>query len=265
MTSTGLNFNCALITGGGGGIGKALATYLISKGKKVIIAGRTESNLKATAEEIGATAYYVFDQGVLSSIPSFVKRLVSEHPDLDCLINNAAIQEPLKVEDEDAIAFLQKADNEIDINIRGPLHLTLHLLAHLKAKPTALVVNITSGLAYVPAVVTCPGYNASKSWLRSWTLNLRSQLKKTNVRVVEIAPPMVETNLHRHHDDPDNNKKHKNPMSLSLTEFMDDITEKLERGDETIGAGMAAGAVEKWWNTFGQLYGSAEERFANPN
>lgn len=261
MDSKNLSFKCALITGGGGGIGRALATYLISKGKKVIIAGRTESNLKVAAEEIGAVAYYVFDQGSISSIPEFVNRVVSEHPDLDCVINNAAIQEPLKVQD-DAIDFLQKADREIDINIRGPMHLTLHLIPHFKTKPAALIVNITSGLGFVPVVPLCPGYNASKAWMRSWSINLRTQLRDTNVRVVEIAPPMVETNLHRHHDDPDNNKKHKNPMSLSIDEFMKEVSEKLERDDETVAAGTAAQHSEKWWNAFGPLYEGAEKRYA---
>ncbi|KAI9157899.1 oxidoreductase [Paramyrothecium foliicola] len=262
MASSNLNFNCALVTGGGGGIGKALATYFISKGKKVIIAGRTESNLKKTAQEIGAAAYYVFDQAVISSISDFVSRITTEHPDLDCLINNAAIQEPLKVQD-DAAEFLQKADQEIDINIRGPMHLTLHLISHLKSKPSALIVNITSGLGFVPVVVLCPGYNASKAWMRFWTLNLRSQLRSTNVRVVEIAPPMVETDLHRHHEDPDNNKKEKNPISLSLKEFMSEVTEKLERGDEIIAAGTAARHAEKWWNTYGELYEGFEKSYVD--
>ncbi|KFA65032.1 hypothetical protein S40285_05628 [Stachybotrys chlorohalonatus IBT 40285] len=255
-----MDFQCALVTGGGGGIGKALAKYFISKGKKVIIAGRTESNLKSTAQDIGAQRYYVFDQGEVSSIPGFVKRITSENPDLDCLVNNAAIQEPLNVQ-SDATSFLEKADKELDINVRGPMHLTLHLLPHLKQKPHAKVINITSALAYVPMAIAVPGYNASKSWLRSWNLNLKTQLSGTSVRVIEIAPPLVETDLHRHHDDPDNNKKHKNPIALSIDEFITEATDKLERGDEFIGAGIAAGAVQGWWETFGSRYENAAKNY----
>jgi short-subunit dehydrogenase involved in D-alanine esterification of teichoic acids len=255
-----LAFNCALITGGGGGIGKALASYFLANGKQVIIAGRTESTLAATAKEIGATAYYVLDQGDLTSIPAFVKRVTAEHPDLDCLVNNAAIQAPLSVHG-DELEFLLKADEELDINVRGPMHLTLRLLPHLKSKECGLVVNITSGLGYIPALISCPGYNATKAWMRSWSVNLRTQLRSTGVRVVEIAPPMVETDLHRYHEDPDSNKKDRNPMALSMDEFMSEVTSKWENGDETIGAGTAAGHAEKWWAAFGPPYGEFEKRY----
>src|SRR5690242_16832269 len=108
MTQDALAFNCAVITGGGGGIGRALAEYLISKGKKVLIAGRTEANLITTAKEIGAAGYYVLDTGKTDDIPAFVKKITSEHPELDCLINNAGVQRPIEVLKNDD--FLQKAD-----------------------------------------------------------------------------------------------------------------------------------------------------------
>jgi short-subunit dehydrogenase involved in D-alanine esterification of teichoic acids len=144
MPSTNYDFKTALVTGGGGGIGKALAQQLIKDGKKVIIAGRTESKLRKTQKEIGAAAYYVLDTGDVSAIPNFTKKLISEHPDIDCLINNAGVQRPLNVNDMDPSEFGGKADQEIDINIRGPMHLALNLLSHFKTKPTALIVNVSS-------------------------------------------------------------------------------------------------------------------------
>jgi NADP-dependent 3-hydroxy acid dehydrogenase YdfG len=84
-----LSFKCALITGGGGGIGRAMAENLIALGKSVIIAGRTESNLKKTASEIGAKDHYVLDVSDIASMDGFVKNLLSKHPEVDCLINNA--------------------------------------------------------------------------------------------------------------------------------------------------------------------------------
>jgi short-subunit dehydrogenase involved in D-alanine esterification of teichoic acids len=150
MSSSSYNFKTALITGGGGGIGKALAHQLIKDGKKVIIAGRTESKLQSASKEIGAAAYYVLDTGDVASIPSFIKKITSEHPDLDCLVNNAGVQRPLDVNKMSASEFGEKADQEIDINIRGPMHLTLHLLPHLKTKPNPLIVNISSILGFVP-------------------------------------------------------------------------------------------------------------------
>lgn len=173
MVSNNLHFQCALVTGGGGGIGKELSKYLISKGKKVIIAGRTESTLQSTAKEIGASAYYVLDTGAISDIPRFVQTVTSEHPELDCLVNNAGVQRPLEVLKQDADDFLGKADNEINTNIRGPMHLAVGLLPHLKSKPHALVVNVSSVLGFVPFSIINPVYNGTKAWLHFWSMNLR--------------------------------------------------------------------------------------------
>ncbi|KAF2805893.1 NAD(P)-binding protein [Mytilinidion resinicola] len=141
-----LSFQTVLITGGAGGIGRALASHFIASGKKVIIAGRTASTLKTTAEEIGAAACYVLDTGATASIPPFIAKLVQEHPDLDCLINNAGVQRPLSVLDDPPAEFLAKADQELDINVRGPLHLELGLLPHFRAKGAATIVNVSSVL-----------------------------------------------------------------------------------------------------------------------
>ncbi|KAI1759372.1 NAD(P)-binding protein [Hypoxylon sp. FL1150] len=254
MAPTNMDFKCALVTGGGGGIGKALSEYLISKGKKVIIAGRTESNLQKTAKEIGAAGYYVLDTGAISDIPAFISRIIKDHPELDCLVNNAGVQRPLQVQKQTPEDFLSKADNELNINIRGPLHLAVGLLSHFKSKPHALIINVSSVLGYVPFSIINPVYNGTKAWLHFWSMNLRSQLRDTNVRVVEIAPPTVATDLHRERENPDDNKKENNPNALSLGEFMQEVSEKLEKGDETIGAGMSADVVEKWYNTFGDMY-----------
>lgn len=168
-----MDFTCALVTGGGGGIGKELSKYLISKGKKVIIAGRTESNLQSTAREIGAVAYYVLDTGDIPSIPGFISKITSEHPELDCLVNNAGVQRPLQVLKQDPEDLLAKADQEININIRGPMHLAVGLLAHFKSKPHALIVNVSSVLGFVPFSIINPVYNGTKAWLHFWSMNLR--------------------------------------------------------------------------------------------
>ncbi|EWZ48924.1 hypothetical protein FOCG_07335 [Fusarium oxysporum f. sp. radicis-lycopersici 26381] len=259
MAADGLAFQCAIITGGGGGIGRALAEYLILKGKKVLLAGRTESNLKSTTKEIGAAGYYVLDTGKISDIPEFIMKITSEHPELDCLINNAGVQRPIDVLKHGD--FLQKADYEIDVNIRGPMHLSLALIPHLREKSSACIINISSGLAYVPLSVINPVYNGTKAWLHFWSMNLRTQLKSTNIRVVEIAPPMVATDLHRERENPDDNKKEYAPHTLSLEEFMQEITPKFERGDDTIGAGLASQAVDAWFELFGKYYDEAASSY----
>ncbi|KAF2621400.1 NAD(P)-binding protein [Macroventuria anomochaeta] len=175
MSSSNYSFKTALVTGGGGGIDKALSQQVIKDGKTVIIAGRTESKLKDSAKEIGATAYYcsvtaictfvryVLNTGDVASIPDFVKKITKEHPDLDCLSNNAGVQRPLDVNDMETSEFTQKADQGIDINIRGPMHLALHLLPHLKSKPAALIVNVSSVLGFVPFSIIKPCLQRDKS------------------------------------------------------------------------------------------------------
>merc|ERR1711988_479180 len=236
MPGDKLNFKCAVITGGAGGIGRAMAEYFIANGKKVLLAGRTESNLQETSKSIGAAGYYVLDTGKTADIPSFVEKITKEHPELDCLVNNAGVQRPIEVVRMDAVDFLSKADQEIDINIRGPMHLALTLLPHLQSKPSATIINVSSVLGFVPFSIINPVYNG------------------TNVRVVEIAPPMVETDLHRERVDPDDNKKEKNSMALSLKEFMDEISAKLENGDDMITAGPGNDMVRKWYDAYGGIY-----------
>ncbi|KAG5951502.1 putative secondary metabolism biosynthetic enzyme [Claviceps sorghi] len=256
------DFTCALITGAGGGIGKALAQYFISLHKKVLLLGRTESNLADTASQIGAAGYYVLDVGQTASVASFASRITKEHPDLDCLVNNAGIQRPLEVLQGDAADFLAKADQEIDVNIRGPLHLTLALLPHLQTRPCGLVVNVSSVLGFVPFSVVTPVYNGTKAWLHFWSLNLRSQLRQegSRVKVVEIAPPLVGTDLHRDREDPDDNKKEKNKQALSVEEFMDDVRRGFEAGEDMITAGMGKAIVEKWYSTLGDVYERASSK-----
>ncbi|KAK1624047.1 short-chain dehydrogenase [Colletotrichum phormii] len=257
-TSTdNLRFTCAVITGGGGGIGKVMAQHFISKGKKVIIAGRTESKLQETAKEIGAADYYVLDTGKVEQIPDFVKRITKDHPELDCLVNNAGVQRPLEILKDDD--FLLKADQEIDINIRGPMHLALGLLPHLQTKESALIINVSSVLGFIPFSIINPVYNGTKAWLHFWSMNLRTQLKTggSQVKVVEIAPPTVATDLHRERTDPDDNKKANNPDALSVDEFMEEVAKKLEDGVETIGPGMAGEVIDRWYGAFGEQYAKA--------
>ncbi|KAE8451494.1 hypothetical protein EG329_003567 [Mollisiaceae sp. DMI_Dod_QoI] len=251
MSHSTMSFNTALVTGGGGGIGKAIAQYFISQGKKVIIAGRTESKLQASTKYLGhGTTYCVLDTGDIPSIPSFCQKILKEHPDIDCLVNNAGVQRPLTFTSFD----VDKADQEININIRGPMHLITHFLPHFKTKPSATIINVSSVLGFIPISVINPVYNGTKAWLHFFTMNLRTQLSQSkdseNIKVVEIAPPTVGTDLHREREDPDDNKKEKNKNALSVDEFMEFVSKGLEESKETIGAGMSEEVVERWYRDF---------------
>ncbi|KAG8680919.1 hypothetical protein FRC08_015960 [Ceratobasidium sp. 394] len=190
-----LLWNCALVTGGGGGLGKAFAQSLVERGKKVYLAGRTESNLAATAKEIGAAGYFVVDIGDIASLPAFVERFVKEAPEVDCVLNNAAIQKPLDFANG---ADLDAADQEININVTGLVHLCALFVPHLKQKEHACIMNVTSGLGYVPSAHV-PIYSATKAFVHSFTLSLREQLRPIGITVIELSPPLIESDLHRDH------------------------------------------------------------------
>lgn len=254
MTHT-LDFQCAIITGGSGGIGYAMSKWLLSQGKKVIIVGRTEAKLKKAAKELGHdTTYYVLDTGDIPAIQPFVTKMLAEHPEVDCLVNNAGIQRPFDIHNFD----VDKADQEIAINIRGPMRLAVGFLDHFKSKANgAVIINVSSVLGFIPTSVINPVYNGSKAWVHFWTMNLRTQLKDTKIKVVEIAPPTVATDLHRERENPDDNKKENNESALSVEEFMGFLTKGLKEDVEVIGAGSSVQVVDRWYNEFGRDYEKA--------
>ncbi|KAL5329097.1 hypothetical protein ACEPPN_002606 [Leptodophora sp. 'Broadleaf-Isolate-01'] len=224
MAPKTLAFKCALVTGGGGGgIGLAMAQHLISLGKSIILTSARKSS--------------------------------KEHPEGDCLINNAALQRPFDINKFD----LENADQEIDIN--RPMHLTIGFLEHFKRKEAATIVNISSLLGYVPTSIISPLYNATKAWVHFWTMNSRTQLGSDeggrNSKVVEVAPPTVATNLHRDRKGADDNKKATNLNALELPEFMKFVAKGWEQDKGTIGAGRSAGVVDRWYVAFEEDYREA--------
>ncbi|ODQ52062.1 putative short-chain dehydrogenases/reductase [Saitoella complicata NRRL Y-17804] len=257
--SGSFNWNCALVTGGGGGLGKAIAQLFLSKGKQVIIAGRTESNLQATVKQLNnpKLSYVVLDTSKTETFASFVSDLLKEHPEVDCLVNNAGIQKPLSftsLTDSSKIdAFTSGAESEIQTNITGVVNLTAHFLPHILSKPSGAIITVSSGLAFVPLTL-CPVYSATKAFIHSYTLSLRYQLRDTKVKVIEVAPPLVGTDLHRDHSDPDNNKKEKNPMSLTVEEFINQVESQMEEGRDEVAPGFAEPRAKAWQETFGEMF-----------
>ena len=204
-----------LITGGGSGIGKAMAGALHARGAKVIIAGRRREPLEAVAAAHPGMALETLDVADPASIKTFAARVIETHPDLNVLINNAGIMVA-----EDGID-LAVAEQTIAINLLGPIRLTAALLPHLKRKAAATVVNVTSGLAFVPLTST-PTYSATKAALRSWSQSLRHQLAGTSVEVLEWAPPAVATDLVPGHAE--------NPNSMPLADFTAESLALFEAG-----------------------------------
>lgn len=184
--------NTMLITGGGSGIGKALAEAFHAEGNKVIIAGRRTDALEAVVKANPGMEFRTLDIADAGSISAFAAELVSSFPDLNAVLNNAGIMKPEAI--ADAPDYLAIAEETIAINLLGPIRLTAALLPHLKTKADATVLTVSSGLAFVPLALT-PTYSATKAAIHSYSQSLRHQLKDMGIDVIEIAPPYVQTEL----------------------------------------------------------------------
>jgi uncharacterized oxidoreductase len=190
-----------LITGGGSGIGLGLVKQFLKRGSpKLLITGRREEVLQSAAGEFPEQIFYrVSDAGAVQDREDLLTWVQTEHPDCNALVNNAGVQRQFPLHKDDA-AWHERA-HEIEINLHGPVHLcslfTPYLLA--KQKETTLLANVSSGLAFVP-YPNAPVYCATKAALHSYTMSLRYALSETNVRVVEIIPPAVKSNLGGAHD-----------------------------------------------------------------
>lgn len=182
--------NTMLVTGGGSGIGRALAERFHALGNRVIVAGR---RVEALDEVVGANpgmTGLALDVGDPASIAEAAARLAREAPGLNVLVNNAGIMRTEALDDAYTVA---DAEATVTTNLLGPIRLTAALLPQLRAAEGAAVVNVTSGLAFVPLVAT-PTYSATKAAMHSWTISLRRQLAGV-VEVIELAPPAVQTEL----------------------------------------------------------------------
>jgi len=184
--------NTILITGGGSGIGRGLAEAFHALGNHVIIAGRRQQALdQTTAENPGMTSLAI-DIGDPANIRSFAAELAARYPSLNVLINNAGIMrfERLRAQPTD----LADAEAIVTTNLLGPIRLTAALLPLLEKQPHSAIMNVTSGLAFVPMAPT-PTYCATKAALHSYTESLRYQLQGSTIEVLELIPPYVATHL----------------------------------------------------------------------
>ena len=187
MKSSG---NTILITGGGSGIGAALAHRFHDAGNVVIIAGRRQVALDAAAEGRPNIHTMALDVESAEGVADFAARVLASFPALNVLINNAGI---MRFEALDHARDLSDAEATITTNLLGPIRLTNALIDHLVAQPDSAIVNVTSGLAFVPLVDT-PTYNATKAAIHSYTIAMRDALAG-KVEVIELAPPAVQTGL----------------------------------------------------------------------
>jgi uncharacterized oxidoreductase len=210
--------NTILITGGGSGIGRALAEAFQQRGNQVIVAGRRQAALGAVARANPGIRTAALDVRDPQAIQRFAAHITADFPALNAVINNAGI---MRVEDWRAAEVdLATAQATIETNLLAPLRLSAALLPHLRRQPRATVLNVSSGLAFLTMADT-PAYSATKAALHAFSDALRYQLKETGVDVIEIVPPYVQTELM-------NKQQATNPNAMPLADFIGEVMQILD-------------------------------------
>lgn len=209
-----LSGNTILITGGTSGIGLAFAEQFLLEGSTVIICGRRTDRLEQIKDKFEGIVIKECDVSVSSQRVELSEWVITNYPEVNLLMNNAGIQLATDLTKPIDLGRLQ---SEVEINFIAPVHLASLFVPHLLTKKAAFIVNISSGLAFVP-IAFMPVYCATKAALHSLTLSLRYQLKNTSVKVFEIAPPSVDTELgHDRRED-----KSQSHGGLPVNEFIDE-------------------------------------------
>jgi uncharacterized oxidoreductase len=185
-----LTGNTIFITGGGSGIGRGLAEELHKRGNKVIVSGRRKSRLDSVTKASPGIEAVELNIADPDSIERVAKKLTAEHPDLNVLINNAGIMEPGQAA---GVIDDRLLVSTVATNLLGPIRLTSALMDQIKSRRGVIVYN-TSVLAFVPMAVAA-AYSATKAALHSYVLSQRFLLRDSGVRVLEVAPPWVRTEL----------------------------------------------------------------------
>jgi uncharacterized oxidoreductase len=228
-----MHSNTVLITGGSSGIGRGLAEALQGLGNRVIVAARREDALRAICVANPGMRSVALDVTDPACIRDVAARVACEFPALNCVVNNAGIQRhhdfagggPL---DDEAVV------EEVNTNLLGVIRVASAFLPHLRGKPGATLVNVSSGLAFVP-LARFPVYCATKAAVHSFTMSLRHQVRGTGVQVVELIPPYVATELGRD----SKAAGFSGPSPMPLGEFITEAMKGLESGADEVAVGTA--------------------------
>jgi len=222
-----LDKNTVLITGGSSGIGLELSKVLIQKGNKVIICGKSKEKLEAAKKLEPNLIIYQCNLSNQQECFDLAKIIIDNHPELNILINNAAIVNKIDfIKKDNAIELAEK---EYQTNLIAPIHLIKLLYDTINANESPAIINITTGLIYAPRVIY-PFYNSSKSALHSFTQTLRIRLKNERTKVVEVMFPAVSTPWHNG-----------NPpkIAISVEQAVRQMIKGLEKGKQEIRIGGA--------------------------
>lgn len=212
-----------LITGGGSGIGLALAERFYKAGNKVIICGRRREKLLEVKEKFPDLHIKVCDVSNEAERISLFDSMINEFPNLDVLVNNAGIQQRINL--QHPMNDWNYYHQEIAANLEAPIHLSLLFLPHLLKQTGGTIINVSSYLGISPAA-WAPVYSATKAALHSFTMSLRLQFAETNVNLVEVFPPAVNTDL---------GGVGLHTFGVPVNDFADAVFAGFENGDEEIG------------------------------
>ncbi|KAF3059204.1 putative oxidoreductase DltE [Daldinia childiae] len=238
-----------LIIGATSGIGEALAAKLHAEGTSVIVTGRRQDRLDAFVANHPGSSGVVIDITKFDDIPSFVASVTQQHPDIDSVVLNAGIQRPFNFAKPETVDLSTFAE-EFNTNYVSFVHLVKAFLPHLQRvskDAEAHLVFINASLALVPTLTRTPGYNASKAALHSFIVNVRQQIKDAGykIRLVEVFPPAVQTEIHDTKHQPDMINGHE--IGMPLGPYTERMYEGLQKGDEQF----AIGHAEEWLNEGG--------------
>jgi uncharacterized oxidoreductase len=237
--------NTIIITGGTSGIGLAFAEEFIKEGNKVIITGRREDRLNAIKTRLPGIITKVSDVADAAQRIELVAWISENHPDTNILINNAGVQ---LITDFKKTIDLNRIQSEVETNFTAPLHLASLFVPHLSKTPNAAIINITSGLAFVPIAMMAV-YCATKAAMHSLTMSMRYQLKQTGIKVFEIAPPSVDTELgHDRRED-----KTQSHGGIPVHEFIEGAMAAIKNDTYEAAIGMSAGLRAKREDLFEQI------------
>lgn len=186
--------NTIVVTGGSSGLGLEMCRQLIEKGNKVIACSRSLEKLQEVQKQLPDLVIYKCDIAKESECEYFIEWLRINYPQLNVLVNNAAIAH--KIHFVNDLFSLEKMNDEFLVNLQAPIRLIKLLFPLLIQNQNAKIINITTGLVYVPRA-TYPFYNAAKAGLHSFTQVLREQLKQEQVKIIEVLFPVVDTPWHK--------------------------------------------------------------------
>ncbi len=218
-----LTGNTIFITGGGSGIGRGLAEALHARGNQVIISGRRMALLEETTKANPGMDFVELDVEDPASIQAAAERLIAKYPKLNVVINNAGI---MQGDDASGPVNEDVLVSTMTTNVFGPIRITSALIEHLKKQESATIAYVTSGLAFVPLALNSV-YSATKAAIHSFTLSQRYKLKGTGVRVLEIAPPYVQTGL-------TGDRQANDPRAMPLKEYIEETIQLLGTDNDEV-------------------------------